>query len=392
MIIETENKFQLYTIICFILFLTSYYVSVPIANLFLVILILLTFIYILRNKFTLYKEDYYLLVPVILFSMFITFTLIYHNDPIREYDNYSRLLLLVPLYIFFRSFKLDNNILLLLIYLITFTSMLFYLISPAESINLRYSGSSNLPITYGNMIMSLIIFTMIFISFYKNNKKLLFNIISLILLIYLWSITGTRGSLIGFLLSMVFILIISRNTRLMKSLIISLFILVFVSSQLPIKDRLATLYKSISIDSDYSDRSLMEREYMIKKSLNIIKENSLLGVGSKNYENIISFSQKPFDHEFKMPHAHNDFIDLSAKYGMITALLFLLIFLGPIYVAYSSCVTNNTIYSYLCLGHLISNMGFMLTQTLFAHHQSTIIFIIYLYVFLSQVVREKYNE
>ena len=74
MIIETENKFQLYTIICFILFLTSYYVSVPIANLFLVILILLTFIYILRNKFTLYKEDYYLLVPVILFSMFITFT------------------------------------------------------------------------------------------------------------------------------------------------------------------------------------------------------------------------------------------------------------------------------------------------------------------------------
>ena len=178
----------------------------------------------------------------------------------------------------------------------------------------------------------------------------------------------------------------------MKSLIISLFILVFVSSQLPIKDRLATLYKSISIESDYSDRSLMEREYMIKKSLNIIKENSLLGVGSKNYENIISFSQKPFDHEFKMPHAHNDFIDLSAKYGMITALLFLLIFLGPIYVAYSSCVTDNTIYSYLCLGHLISNMGFMLTQTLFAHHQSTIIFIIYLYVFLSQVVREKYNE
>ena len=394
MLINFNKYHEALTILFFALFLISYYVYAPVGNIFLIILLLLTVIHMVRHKIIFYKEDYLILMPIVLFSIFIVISLFYHESALREYDNYLRLLLLIPIYFFFRLTKLNINTFMKILYLATFASLLLLLISSVDTINDRYSGSSNLPITYGNMIMSLVIFTMIYISFSKKNKAyIVINYIILFSLLYLWSITGTRGSLIGLVISIGVVIIISRNSLLIKMSLVTIVMSIIVVSQQPLKDRLYSLYNSMSDSVIYDkDRSTIERIYMINKSIDIIKKNPGLGVGPDNYKNIISDSSESLDFKFTMVHAHNDFLDIAAKFGIISLLLFLFIFIGPIYVSYTSCLINNNIYPYIGLAHLISFFGFMLTQTIFAHHQSTVIFIIFLYVFMGQIVREKYNE
>ena len=78
-------------------------------------------------------------------------------------------------------------------------------------------------------------------------------------------------------------------------------------------------------------------------------------------------------------------LDIFAKYGLIGLFLFLSIF---IYILYIFVIHRNDYFSYIGVFTLISQLGFMLTKSQFASQQSTVFFIMLLYICLSSLNKE----
>ena len=89
-------------------------------------------------------------------------------------------------------------------------------------------------------------------------------------------------------------------------------------------------------------------------------------------------------------HAHNEFLDIAVKFGVITVSIFIstLVYFFIIFLR-----LQNTYITRCGILTIVSQVGFMITQSQFAHNQTIVFFFFLLYLLLSQT-REinKYNS
>ena len=83
-------------------------------------------------------------------------------------------------------------------------------------------------------------------------------------------------------------------------------------------------------------------------------------------------------------HAHNDFLDIGSKYGLVTLVFFITMLL---YLFYFFVKHRSYIFARIGCTSLLLNIDTMLTQSQLAHHQATVVFIILIYISLSQIRR-----
>tara|TARA_X000000368_G_C22969972_1_gene685016 strand:+ start:321 stop:1160 length:840 start_codon:yes stop_codon:yes gene_type:complete len=244
----------------------------------------------------------------------------------------------------------------------------------------RYEGTSSVAITYANMCATLLMICIYFI-FYKKNKSYLL-IISAIIFLILFMLTETRGPIIGIILGFIYLSLASKNNneRSISAkpplIVLSFFLILIFIIPNPVGEKLK-LVGSINIanPSEINDSSLKERVYYLNYGIEEIQKNFLTGIGPQNLVDDITQSLK--EHGIKnivaKDHLHNEFIDISLKFGTLSLLLLFFIY-------FFITKTENKERRVLLNLLMIMLISSQLSQSHFAHHQAITFFIALFYL------------
>lgn len=394
---------ETFVTILLILFLVFNFVDRTYSNLSLIFLLLLSVIFSLSKRNTLEgKSIRDIFVPFIQLFVLITIAHIYHSADISELDNYSRLILLLPIYLLLSSIKFNKDrFIKIIIYLSIFSlisSFIYYLSLEKVTFSERINGDfpnrlnpvSSTAITYGNLCMTLFILNICaFVS--KNRIKRKFIYIGLLSSLLSWSLSMTVGSIVGLGIFLAFLLYKGLIKFSIKNTFI-VFSLLLVVSLTPLSNKfqlyIVNISELIQQDNIYSsnmDNSIKERVFFLNTSLNIISNNKYTGVGFNKFEEIVKNKSRERNIIIEArDHPHNDFLDLGVKMGL-AGIISLLAFYLLLYNFFRKRLDRNK--SYFCISGvsvLTSQFGYMMTQTQFTHHQAVVFFIVLLLFFASQ--------
>ena len=369
------------------MFLITTFFSREISNLVIILILVISLIYLVSNEICLSKVDKRLLFLILLFTLLICVIAFMHVSPISEVDTYLRVIILFPIYLLMKEIRFSEREISWLFLLCIVSSLILYFVNGSNLYHdNRYSGSSSVVLTYSNMIMTIILYLILMLT--QKKIKLIIKLIMLSAAIFLLLETNTKGSLLSFLLCIPFIIYLDRK------LFTPIILIITVSSMLiyfsPLSPRISSFVESIStIDSKNITNSTSknfsenERIYYYFFSVTQILDNPLIGIGPGNYEETIKKQIESDNLNITVSdHAHNDFLDISVKFGIITTSMFISIL---IYFFIIFLRNQNSYISRCGIITIVSQVGYMLTQSQFAHNQAIVFFFFLLYLFLSQI-------
>ena len=364
------NSIQLMSISTYFIF---NFVDRGVSNIFL----LLALVFCLIDYKRLYahiEEHRILVIFIILLSFWVTCIGVYHQSPIHELDNYYRFFLLIPLLII--TIKEQQLILILNICALGALGHLFYIYIGGDIG--RYQGTSSNAITYANLC-ALFFIKCIYFYFIKKYHSIYLLLSSLVFLLML-ILTQTRGPLIGIIYSFIYLLFITRSRLLVTLTSVIFMSLIFIPN--PLSDRVKIISKinnhsnikpnNVQIISE--SRSINERVFYLQYGLERLKNHFMFGIGPHHLEKeMLDYTEKNNINIQARDHLHNEFLDISVKFGIPALILLLLIY----FVLYKSSDKDNRVMMNLLLIMLMSSQ---LTQSQFAHHQAITFFIVLAYL------------
>ena len=380
------------------MFFASYLASKNIYNIMaLFLLILSIFYYIFIFKDSLEKYEIFFLSSYIFVFLYPIFQSLLIPAEFSEVDNYLRFLFAAPIYIMMRNISISKTTVLYSINIISIfigIATLYYLIFFSEN---RVRGFTSTSAIFSNI--SLLFFLISFFTlkdFYLTHKKHIYiPILGTIFAYAAWISTEPRGSLIAVLFVLIFILINKelRNKYIisnLKFIIIPLFIFssifYYSNSMTRINNGYASTYNYIYDNTPHYWKhkdSIVPRLNLWHASINMINDNIMLGVGLSNYNKSLDSQIKagkiqPIRNDRNnytagMNHAHNQYLDIFAKTGII-GFLTLIYFIGMNYYHFYRNLKNNedNIPGFMGALTLVSYASYMMYHTILSHQQSAL--------------------
>lgn len=379
---------------------------------FLLILLFLSVYHLFKTKLLKNKFDVYIFSSAFLLSFYLIIFSVLYNTPFSSIDNYARTLLLFPIYIIFRDYKLNyhtaSNLLRIITSFVCIAIIFDFFNLGFIAINLVEISSSKISIA-GMLMIILLLILYDTLRLQTNNTNRVVNIILISILCLAISDLQVRGVFIGLifalfpLLGYVFKYIKNNNMVIFSSCIILLTIMLMAintsKERLSFIDDISLDHKNNKISytksfmNNISDTSVASRLYYLEFSAKKISENLFSGLGSEDFREALT-AELANDHELKVKidihsHAHNEFADIAVKYGIIGLSLFILF----IYSAYTSLKKGAFLdYTFLGIIVLYSSLGFMMTQATFSHSQPSTFFIVLLYLFIANCHKDNLTK
>ncbi|MBT5863246.1 MAG: O-antigen ligase family protein [Gammaproteobacteria bacterium] len=311
-------------------------------------------------------------------------------------DNYVRFLFALPLYLLIREINIKEVYFKLIInhasLVIGVSAIYFHIYHDSVRIN----GYTSTATIYGNISLLFACLSLLSIKPLKDSLFKYYPIISAILAFHAWSLTGTRSSL---LIIPIFIIIFLFSKDLRENFLpkvnlklVSIFLIVIaiIISQSNVYkrsiDSYETSYSYFFENGEFNWKhrnSLVPRLLIWKGTMNIIKENPLMGVGQDNFNQYLNSQIKdkkidPIRNNQQNPtaglnHAHNQYLDIFAKTG-ITGLFLLLFFLimNLFFFLKRYLHNKNCFYAKSGLLTIITYSTYMLNHTIISHQQSSL--------------------
>jgi len=374
MIINSENyKFSIANLKVYlvIIFLSLNFLDRSLANIALLLTLFLCLLDFRKLK-QCYNNFSSLFIIVILFSIWISLIGIYHSSPIDELDNYYRFLLLLPIIsIYIRSEEIN--------YVVVISSIfaLAHLLDFTNTEGIRYSGTSNNAITYATITSTMIILSTYQLLNEKCSIAMKISLfISMAIFFYCFILTETRGPLIGLAIALGLMLSFSKK-KISFTIIIAMIFSFFIIPN-PVFERMKEL-KDINLNNPLENQfhSSRERVYYLHHGYSLLKDNTWIGIGPHNVEKTMSNELKNLNIKniIARDHLHNDYIDISVKFGLPGLVLLLLIY----FILYKKASSDS---KRLILLILISLTASQLTQSQFAHHQALSFLITLMYIII----------
>ena len=395
-LIKTESFLNLDNLVNFsiILFFIFNFISRDISNLFLILLFFLSLYGIYIRKIIFDKFDKKYLFLVLTFIIYLIINNMITGGKINEIDNYSRLLFLFPLFILLKNTSVSKIDIILICQICLVIAFSIFFLNHYPS-NERYMGTSSSSITYGNIVMTITIVLLYNTFNVKKTQIILLNILIIIFGLIVWAETLTRGSLAGLTLALIYIAYINRDK--IKLIFLSFIVIVVFISNSSISERIYNTYENISsvssfelMNSTIENRSENQRVAYILYALTQIQEKPIIGIGASNVSEPMRIYFRSNGYLVaQSDHFHNEYLDVITKFGLIGFILFFLIF----YSIYQQIKKSKFIFFRdISMLLLLSQLGFMLFQSQFAHHQAITFFLIFLYYTLSQCTKSSDNR
>ena len=189
------------------------------------------------------------------------------------------------------------------------------------------------------------VFFAIYIIIYKNKNKYLFILISLIFILVdvLIFLSGERVSFFYLNISAIFIILLSRQYKLFRTLIVSFsFLLIFLItlfqnqySQRIFNQTLKQLNLSTKNSTNVSNNKIhlfsIEHENHFRSAWLMFKENKFLGIGPRQFRENCNIPKFVISFESCSTHPHNTYVQLLAETGIIGFIQFSIFFIIFIY-------------------------------------------------------------
>ena len=194
--------------------------------------------------------------------------------------------------------------------------------------------------------------------------------------------TETRGPILGLVVSLIYLSYSLRNStntskRFMGPLLVlSIFIISIILIPNPIGERMKLIGDiNLSEPLKIKNVSLRERVYYLNYATEELKEHYIGGVGPQNITNRMqeSLAKINVDNITPRDHVHNEFLDVSLKFGLFSLVLLSLIYF---HLTQSKDMENRVLINILMIMLVFSQM----TQSHFSHHQAITFYIALFYL------------
>lgn len=357
------------------IFLVTSFLNRTLANIILIgLLFFLIYFFIKSFKYKEHKHLYNSIILVLLSLCVLNFA--YHDASARYIDNFTRLLILLPLLVLrYNEDFLEKTLMAISL------AALFHFTFLNLDINYKYEGTSSTSLTYGHML-TIIICVHIYQIIFKQHSFLrkIFLIISLLIITFLYSKTSSAGTILGLFLFMLYVVYKSKS---MNYVIVITLPVILIILQSPIGTKLNHVYDDIkNINQTYlhdssTNKSLRERILYSIYAFQSIKEKPLTGIGPQNIkQDTRTFMVTNGYAADKNTHLHNQYLDTAVKFGLLP-LLALVYFYYSLYLIFRK--DNNILGLIVLTLFLCANF----TQAHFIHHQSIIFSTTLLYIFIN---------
>ena len=386
------NSSQIFFKVLTVCYLLATFINRDLSNIFLILLILFSLFYVIVQRVDFSRKEVIALVLIVLFTTLVVGISVFHGSPISEVDSYSRAFLMFPIYLLLRNISFSRNELIYTFSACLICSFLLYQFGGDEIYHgERFQGSSSTPLTYGNMLMTLILILIVTINTSLNYNFLL-KLIVIAIGIFLVFQTGTKGSVVGLIITLPVILYLNKELAYPVIIIIAIsiafaFVTPFYQRIANFTEALGTIDVNNLTNSTDINFSVNERLYYYQFSIETIEENVISGIGPHMFEKKLQDDINMKKLNIKVSdHAHNEFLDIFAKFGAAAFFTFLALLFYLIYV-FMKYKDNYLGQSGLVV--VISQAAYMLTQSQFAHHQAIVFFLLLVYVISSQIKQIK---
>ena len=351
-----------------------------------------------KQSWVIAPHEKWLIFSYLFYLAVFVLSVVVHGDRLRELDNPSRLLFLLPLLFLFRHFPLRFSILSYGIPLGAVIAGLvalydrFYLHSP-----MAYTPRM-MHIQGGDIAMSLGMFSLVISLFFAVKKQL--KLTALCFIASLFGILGSflstaRGGWVGVPFVLLFILWAYRQSfskTFFTSVLTVITLLIITAVSIPqtrIMERFDAAKNEITayIDQDDGSTSVGARFDMWESAIVMAQERPLLGWGSEGVtEKRKEHYQQGLISEFasQFNHAHNQFLDDLSKRGVFGLLALFAVLLIPLaFFIKQSRNPSIKVKTVAVLGavHCLSVTFYCLSQGFFTHNSGNIFYFFLVIVF-----------
>ena len=341
-----------------------------------------------KNKPIFMSATFYFLVSL----LFIFF----YGEKIRLIDNPFRAFLFLSVIIFLSYSKLKFD---LLLYIIPLGSFIAGVVALYQYYILHLPSAfwEQMKIQSGDIAMSLGLFSFIVSLYFIDINKSKFTLLSTVAGLFgvLASVLSfARGGWVGIPLIFFVVLYIYKN-RISKKLVgvIGLGILiggVLLSNNAQFMDRVLSVKSALtSYSNGVKDGSIGARLDMWKMGIDAFLEHPISGWNLKeleNYKKELAEKGVVSPEFIQYTHFHNQFIDDTAKKGLLGGISLLGVFLIPLYFFYKKQKNHKEskrikFITTLGIIHILSIMSYCITQAFLAHNSGNIFYFFLLVVF-----------
>ena len=189
----------------------------------------------------------------------------------------------------------------------------------------RFSfGSMNDPNDLAYLLVSLVPFTILFISETGNITTKILAIVTAGISLFVIFLTGSRGGLIGVIV-LLFLSLFTKLSPVNKSIKIIVFICVILfiltNKHMIFTERNATI---LSLGNDYNVTSEEGRINLWEKGLALALERPLTGIGAQCFPIAIALDRKQRNVQEKWQVVHNSYVQIVSELGIIAFIIFIL--------------------------------------------------------------------
>ncbi|HGO5856168.1 TPA: O-antigen ligase family protein [Mannheimia haemolytica] len=383
------------------------YSYVPMALGIIATLSFLFYRFKLKQKWLLDKEDKFFIFSLIGYFLTFAMSAIFNGDGVREVDNSSKILLLIPIIFFFQIYPIKKET---LFHFIPIGALVVGLLAIYQKfiLNLPKPFPETMHIQAGNISILLALFS-IAIAFYWFSQKqtktciLYFACSAFGLLASI--LTGARGGWVAFPICI--LLILFFNFRYIRKQVIYVIVLLLTlplalfiyKPEFGIQQRLNEAETDITRYIEKKDKttSLGARFDMWENAVIAISEKPILGHGSSGYEEFKKkqvAAQQMAKTTLKFNSLHNQYLESFVKRGIIGFIALIAVLFIPLSIFVRRLNTNNNALKCIAvLGiiHIIAHSFFFLSQS-FLTHNSGSIFYFFVLILLYQLVKQKEHQ
>lgn len=352
-----------------------------------------------KQKFVFDRDDKLLIFSFIAYFCSFLIPVMIHADGVREIDNPSRVLLFIPLILFFTHFPLNIKTLL---YGIPTGATVVGLLAIYQKfiLNLPLPFPEIMRIQAGNIAVTLASMSLVIAIYWgikKHYKLMVITVIAACLGILASALSGARGGWVG-LPAVIAIILFFAYQHLNKKIVFGMLGSLLLSAtaiisipQTNVAKRIDVAYQEVNnfFEKNHRDTSLGARFDMWNSALLGIKEKPILGWGSQGYQALKKeqFSKRIIDqNSLKFHDAHNQYLDSWVKRGISGLIGFLLILFIPMFL-FSKYIRDTSleikVSAMLGIIFIVSTMFYSLSQTFLAHNSGAIFYFFFIAILYS---------
>ena len=374
----------------------------------LILLVIITGISLLSSKEKLpLKKNEKLFLQVIGFYIFVYLANIYILDSsISEFGYTARFIILLPVFFYARKQKLNTS---MVLYGIFLGSLACFLIAIYQVFLLempRANGITN-PVPFGGISITLGLMCISAVVFSTSNKFTIFMILGFIFGSIASILSGSRGAWLALLSCFVYFIWsnpipLSVRHRTIYSLVFVLTIL--ACYQIP-DVQLRVGYAIQNIDAYFNQNIVYTsaglRLETWKAGFIVFSENPVFGIGEGNFNFTTAMTNLANRGEIapviptSIAHVHNEYLSAALHRGVFGLLSLMILFLFPLWVFRQRLLVSNGIHKTLLVSGImliLCSMTISLSDVFFQHHNQTLFFVTYLYLFFGLASSERSNK